>query len=413
MELAAFGIDTIRFAFSLSQPLPVFDSEYLVVLAKSKWCSSTKSVLLDSVDGDYESSDVKYVTTASFQCPLRPTFRSGIQNAGRSVWVECSIPAWFNGGKFNTALAHPSSVQDFILEAENYLRGVLPSYVGHESIRVRRLDPAADIFAGAARAGVIAAGSRFTPPRVRKISRGVFPGESAFISTPELGFKCYDKYLELHSKLPLAERTKQENVKLDEWASRGMVRMELTRKPRAGLNDIQIGSAANHYVQTIREGLRCDNNLGVIYIGGLASVHQQILNLDVSRNKKSMLFAFAYEIATYGDDYVRSLYSRSVFYSRRAELIDNGIMLDNLFNYDGYVDFNPVLNQIAEDYGVSCETYIPPISNKTPDYLETARVIKSSLIDEIESRWSPQSLERESNRAKKFFDPLSITDMDI
>jgi hypothetical protein len=407
VELAAFGIDTVRFALNLSTALPINDYGYMEVLTASGWNTSTRGVLLP------DFGLVVPATTAMFQDSERPTFRSGIQNAGLTVWVECSIPAWFNGGKLNTALAAPASVMDFIVESGQHLKSVLPCYVGHGSVRVRRLDPAADIFAGTARAGVIAAGSRFTPPRVRKIARGVFPGESAFISSPQLGFKCYDKYLELQSKLPLTERTKQENAKLDEWASKGMVRMELTRKPRTGLNDIQIESAANHYVQTIREGLRCDNNLGVIYIGGLASVHQQILNLDVSRNKKSMLFAFAYEIATYGDDYVRSLYSRSVFYSRRAELIDNGIMLDNLFNYDGYVDFNPVLNQIAQDYGVSCETYTPPISNKTPDFLETARVIKSSLINEIESRRSPQSLERESNRAKKFFEPLSITDMDV
>lgn len=412
MELAAFGVDTLRVAYTLTNPLPVSDSGYVEVLACSGWQVNVSPRLEDS-------GNVLYQTRGFYQDPDLKTYRAGIESAGRVVWVEASIPAFYNGGIINTALADPCSVPDYIRDASNKLLSCLPEYQGYEAVRVRKCDLAADVQCEGDKLGVIAAGSRFRPSRARKITRGVFPGESAFTSTPSLGFKTYDKALELSEKMRREDPTPrqlEEEAKIGSWAS-GLVRMEMSDKPKTGVHLDTIAHSAERYAEVLRDGLQFGGNEGTLYIGGLAHVHRTIQSMDLPPTARARFFKFAYELATFGEDAVKQIYPPRTFRRIRSQLREAGVIVDDLFNWDGVLDFNPLLEQIHVKHGNHRAPAPRPVGPARPmsgalatKKLIDARVKKLNASEDLSN--SPAGLERSARRAQKFFEPVSVLEAD-
>ena len=238
-------------------------------------------------------------------------------------------------------------------------------------------------------------------------------------STPSLGFKTYDKALELSEKMRREDPTPrqlEEEAKIGSWAS-GLVRMEMSDKPKTGVHMDTIAHSAERYAEVLRDGLQFGGNEGTLYIGGLAYVHRTIQGIDLAPTARARLFKFAYELATFGEDAVEQIYPRRTFYRIRAQLREVGIIVDDLFNWDGVLDFNPLLEQIHVKHGNHRAPAPRPVGPARPmsGALATKKLIDvriKKLNDSEQLANSPAGLERSAVRARKFFEPVSVLEAD-
>jgi II/X family phage/plasmid replication protein len=85
---------------------------------------------------------------------------------------------------------------------------------------------------------------------------------------------------------------------------------------------------------------------GVVYIGGLHKLRAQIDALDESAQRKNSLLAFATRYAALGYEGMQAAYSKPTFYRQRRQFLEHGLCIDDITQFCGKVDFNPVIGYL-------------------------------------------------------------------
>lgn len=343
LELLAVGVDTVRVAHDFLNPLPMESPEYRADLAAAGWAVNVRSERHD-VLGVLDSN------TAFWQDEENPTIRAMVQNAGRSLVAEFSVPRVLTGSILNLQLGTPQDVLDVTEQVLQRIRDAGPAIGAVGEARWRRLDTAADIAAGDARPGLIAAAAQFCVPGARKITRNVFPGETGRVSTSQMTFRGYDKARELEHKsarvLRDLEPTVREQVltQTEAYRSRGTVRLELAQTPKKrGLSgdDVQRGNIK--FADTLTAGFRG----GTLFIGGLDHIRRQVDGHgDWSTQRRNAMIAFAVRYAELGEDGMLASMPRATFYRNKKQFLEAGLRLDDLSSYTGELDLQPVIAAI-------------------------------------------------------------------
>lgn len=339
MNLRRFGVDTVRVAHDLKVPLPMHDAAYREELAQT-WTVNVRTER-DEVLGLFESR------TAFWQDAEQSTIRAQIQNAGRTVVAEYSVPRVLSDSILNTRLASAEETLDVTALLRSRLRNVTPGMGDVEQTRFRRLDLAADIDAGEARPGLIAAAGQFVVPSARKITRNVFPGETGRVSTTQLTFRGYDKARELEHKtakvLRALDQAQRESIETELRAHKvaGTVRLELALTPKKNTlteGDVMTGNI--RWADVVETGFKG----GQITIGGLDHIRREVDGrADLSPQSRNALIAFAVRYAELGEDGMLACMSRATFYRHRAKFKEAGLCLDDISTYSGDMDLRPVL----------------------------------------------------------------------
>ena len=342
MELIGFGVDTVRVAFDLQNPLPMGEDSYRRELAQD-WTVNVRTER-DEVLGLFESR------TAFYQDEENPTIRAQIQNAGRTVVMEYSVPRVLSQSVLNLDLATPEQVQDVTQDVLARIRAVTPGMGAVDAPRWRRLDTAADIAAGDARPGLIAAAGQFMVPGARKVTRQVFPGETGRVTTTQLTFRGYDKGKELENKtarvLKALEATERDVVlaKMEEFRTRGAVRLELSQTPKkSSLSEEDVMRSNIKWADVLEAGFRG----GVVTIGGLDYIRREVDGrADLSPQTRNALIAFAVRYAELGEDGMLAAMSRATFFRHKKKFLDAGLRLDDVCSYSGDMDLRPVIQRV-------------------------------------------------------------------
>lgn len=339
MNLRRFGVDTVRVAHDLKVPLPMHDAAYREELAQG-WTVNVRTER-DEALGLFESR------TAFWQDAEQSTIRAQIQNAGRTVVAEYSVPRVLSDSILNTRLASAEETLDVTALLRARLRNVTPDMGDVEQTRFRRLDLAADIDAGEARPGLIAAAGQFVVPSARKITRNVFPGETGRVSTTQLTFRGYDKARELEHKtakvLRALDQAQRESIETELRAHKaaGTVRLELALTPKKNTlteGDVMTGNI--RWADVVETGFKG----GQITIGGLDHIRREVDGrADLSPQSRNALIAFAVRYAELGEDGMLACMSRATFYRHRAKFKEAGLCLDDISTYSGDMDLRPVL----------------------------------------------------------------------
>lgn len=339
MNLRRFGVDTVRVAHDLKVPLPMHDVGYREELAQG-WTVNVRTER-DEVLGLFESR------TAFWQDAEQSTIRAQIQNAGRTVVAEYSVPRVLSDSILNTRLASAEETLDVTALLRARLRNVTPDMGDVEQTRFRRLDLAADIDAGEARPGLIAAAGQFVVPSARKITRNVFPGETGRVSTTQLTFRGYDKARELEHKtakvLRALDQAQRDIIETELMAHKaaGTVRLELALTPKKNTlteGDVMTGNI--RWADVVETGFKG----GQITIGGLDHIRREVDGrADLSPQSRNALIAFAVRYAELGEDGMLACMSRATFYRHRAKFKEAGLCLDDISTYSGDMDLRPVL----------------------------------------------------------------------
>jgi hypothetical protein len=347
MELIKFGVDTVRVAFTADQALPIHDPSFQMELAGNSW--GVQSRLIPGEDG----GPVVESHTAMYQDTENPTLRAGVQNAGRTVWAEMSIPRMLTGSVLNTELGTAADVFDVVEAVRSRLvAGLLPEFRSTDPARFRRIDSAADIGAGANYPGLIAAGAHFKLPRARKVTRTVYPGETARVSGAQMTCRTYDKVREMTDKtaeiLAGLSREERESVsaKLEQYRAAGVARLELAQTPKVGISVEDIEHANIKWAEVVESGFGMAGNEGVLFIGGLQRIRQQVDGMDLHAATRSSLLAFAVRYAELGESGMLAAYSRATFFRHKRKFQDLGLALDDVVGFHGELDFRPVLKAV-------------------------------------------------------------------
>lgn len=342
MDLIAFGVDTVRLAHELKTPLPMVDEGFRRELAQH-WTVNVRTER-DETLGLFESR------TAFFQDAENSTIRAQIQNAGRTVVAEYSVPRVLSDSVLNLDLASPEQVRCVTEDVLQRLRSFTPELGEVDSPRWRRLDTAADIAAGEARPGLIAAAGQFMVPRARKVIRQVFPGETGRVTTAQMTFRGYDKGKELENKtsrvLRALEASEREKItaRMEAYRTRGTVRLELAQTPKKfGLSENDMQTSNIKWADVVEAGFRG----GVVTIGGLDYIRREVDGrADLSPQSRNALIAFAVRYAELGEDGMLAAYPRATFYRHKKAFLDAGLRLDDVCAYSGDMDLRPVLNAV-------------------------------------------------------------------
>lgn len=348
MELSKFGVDTVRVAHDLVKPLPMQDEGFRREVAEAGWTVNVRTER-DELLGLYESR------TGFWQDAENPSIRAQIQNAGRTIVTEYSVPRVLSDSILNTQLASPGEVLDITAQVlARVITGIpVPGrHIFHrtEATRYRRVDVAADVAAGDARPGLIAAAGQFVVPGARKVVRSVFPGETGRVTTTQLTFRGYDKAKELENKtarvLKELEASKREAImqEMSVQRARGTVRLELALTPKKSLlteDDMKNGNIK--WADIVEAGFRG----GVITIGGLDYIRREVDGrADLSPQGRDALIAFAVRYAELGEDGMLAVMPKRTFYRKKKMFLDAGLRLDDVCTYSGDMDLRPVINEV-------------------------------------------------------------------
>lgn len=342
MQLGRFGVDTVRVAHDLKDPLPMGDEGYRRELAEH-WTVNVRTER-DEVLGLFESR------TAFYQDDDNSTIRAQIQNAGRTVVAEYSVPRVLSGSILNTELASGEQTLDVTALLRAKLRTLTPGMGDVENTRFRRVDLAADIEAGEARPGLISAAAGFVVPGARKITRNVFPGETGRVTTQQLTFRGYDKGRELENKTArmLAKLDHQEaqaiRAEMQKYRDAGTVRLELALTPKkTTLTEGDIMQGNIKWADVVEAGFHG----GVLTIGGLDYIRREVDGrADLTPQARNALIAFAVRYAELGEDGMQAAYTRATFYRQKKKFLDAGLRLDDVCSYSGDMDLRPVFERV-------------------------------------------------------------------
>lgn len=370
MELIRFGVDTVRAAWELASPLPMESPEFRADMAAAGWSVNVRTERNDH-------GEVFEGRTGFWQSDENSSIRAQVQNGGRILVSEFSVPRVLSNSLLNLDLATWDEVQEVThhvvrqIEQNTPMLGVPFRQVADSAPRWRRADLAADVAAHEARPGLIAAAGRFVLPRV-KTTRQVFPGETARVSSQSLTFRTYDKAREMCNKtdallIGLEPHQRLDIVnKIEAHRASGAVRLELAMTPKkGGLSGEDMAQANIKWADVVETGF----SGGRVYIGGLDRIREQIdarrkvyespvlvlpngkpfrrsVSGDLSAQGANSLLAFAVRYAQLGEDGMLQIMSRATYYRHRKAFLDAGLSLDDLTTYQGEIDLTPVIKQV-------------------------------------------------------------------
>jgi hypothetical protein len=290
---------------------------------------------LDQKTGGYVSSEFW-----TWQDPTNSTLRLQLRG-GRHLTAEFSVPRLLDDSPVNLRLASSDEAKE-VLEYVATLAGLqVPGAGTPELQKLSRVDYACDLWAESAAPGVIAAGGQIQIPGTRRMNKQLHPHQGAIIRTPQQTMRTYAKGLELEYKLSPKERDQYEPI-IQLAKRRGLTRMEHMSRPRKAMSLEYLEDGPLMFAKKLEQGFPG----GVIYIGGLHKLRVEIDSLDVSAQRKNSLLAFATRYAALGYEGMQVAYSRRTFYRQRKQFQDAGLCLDDITQFHGEVDFNPVIEQL-------------------------------------------------------------------
>jgi hypothetical protein len=255
---------------------------------------------------------------------------------GQHLSAEFSAPRLLNGEAINLDLSDARGVRECLSTVERTCRDFLP---GLRFQRFTRLDTAVDIAAGPQMPAVISAAMQFTPPHTRNPVRQIFPGETSWIRGRQVSARCYGKARELLHKTR-RDPFYSDIIKLA--ADQGRTRFELETKTKGGLSADSILNVGPQLAQSLLRGFPSMQ----IHVGGLEAIRQHIEALDVHPIRKSALKAFALDYAMLGEDGMRAQFPKATWFRKKKQFLDHGFQLENVCEWSGCVDFQPVIEQL-------------------------------------------------------------------
>jgi hypothetical protein len=334
MEIAAHGFDTLRPVWEISEGLPATDRGWQTEMMDAGFRSTTGRYK-DEKTGDYVTSE-----TWSWQSLENDTLRFHLRG-GRHLAAEFSVPRLLDDSPVNLRLASPDEVTEVLEYVGNFAQLSIPGAGPMTLQKLPRADYACDLYAGSAAPGVISAGGQFQLPGTRKQIKQLHPHEGAIIRTPQQTMRTYSKSLELSHKL--TKRQRQEHATTIQYAKdRGLTRMEHMNRPRKAMSLEYLEAGSRMFADKLEQGFPG----GVVYIGGLHKLRAEIDGLDVSAQRKNSLMAFATRYAALGFEGMQVAYSRPTFYRQRRHFQDAGLCLDDITEFTGEVNFNPIIQQL-------------------------------------------------------------------
>jgi hypothetical protein len=331
MEIAAHGFDTLRPIWEFPEALPAVDSGWRSDMLSEGFQSQMNSKL------DYKTGELSTAETWSWQDPTNDTLRLHLRG-GRHLAAEFSVPRLLDNSPVNLHLATSDEATEVLEYVGNYASLLIPGGTRPVLHKLSRADYACDLYAETSAPGVIAAGGQFQLPGTRKQNKQLHPHEGAIIRTPQQTMRTYSKGLELLHKLTPTQR--REHATTIQYAKdRGLTRMEHMNRPRKSMSLEYLEAGPQMFAKKLEQGFPG----GRVYIGGLHKLRAQIDALPVSSQRRTSLIAFATRYATLGYEGMQVAYSKRTFYRQRRQFQDVGLCLDDITNFHGEVDFNPVI----------------------------------------------------------------------
>jgi hypothetical protein len=334
MEVAAHGFDTLRPIWEFPEGLPAVDSGWRSDMLSQGFRSQVNSEL------DYKTGEVSASEIWTWQDPTNNTLRLQLRG-GRHLAAEFSVPRLLDDSPVNLRLATSDEATE-VLEYVGNLAGVLiPGATTPTLQKLSRADYACDLYAETAAPGIIAAGGQFQLPGTRKLNKQLHPHEGAIIRTPQQTMRTYSKGLELTHKLTPGQRKEYAPI-IQLALKKGLTRMEHMSRPRKSMSLDYLCDGSQMFAEKLQQGFPG----GRVYIGGLHKLRAQIDALPVSVQRRTSLIAFATRYATLGYEGMQVAYSRPTFYRQRRQFLEHGLCLDDITQFCGEVDFNPVIKYL-------------------------------------------------------------------
>lgn len=289
---------------------------------------------------DEKTGEVVASETWSWQDPTNSTLRFHLRG-GRHLAAEFSVPRLLDDSPVNLRLASADEATE-VLEYVGNLAGLqIPGASTPTLQKLSRADYACDLFAESSAPGVISAGAQFRMPGTRKMNKQLHPHEGAIIRTPQQTMRTYSKGLELVHKLSPAQQ--KEHAPIIQLAlQKGLTRMEHMNRPRKSMSLEYLDAGPRLFADRLEQGFPG----GVVYIGGLHKIRAEVDGLELSAQRKNSLLAFATRYAALGFEGMQAAYSRPTFYRQRKQFQDAGLCLDDITQFHGELDFNPVIHQL-------------------------------------------------------------------
>ena len=336
MEIASHGIDTIRPVYEFADPLPVTDSGWQAEMRSQGFRRSVKDW------ADRKTGEVVETTSWDFQDSQNSTLRLFLAGT-RHLTAEFSAPRLLDDSPVNLRLASPDEVLEVLERVAADAAKLIPGSTKPVLHKLSRVDYACDLYAETNMLGVIAAGAQFQLPGTRKLNKQLHPHEGAIIRSPQQTVRTYSKGLELAHKLTPAQQKAHAPI-IQLALAKGLTRMEHMNRPRKPMSLEYLRDGPQTFARKLEQGIPG----GVVYIGGLHQLRAQIdgLGPDVPAQRRASLLAFATRYATLGDEGMQAAYSRRTFYRQRRQFQDAGLCLDDITNFRGEIDFNPVIQQL-------------------------------------------------------------------
>jgi hypothetical protein len=332
MQVEAHGVDTVRAAWQLANPVPVGDSSWQAEMLGAGYEQTCKNRL---DDGQLVQSDIW-----SWQDPNNSTLRYWLRG-GLHLHAEFSAPRLLDDSPVNVHLVSPAEVSSLLVDVGERFMAMTPGEPCAVFQKLARLDYAVDVAAGDSLPGVISAAMQFRIQNARKTSSYTYPGETSMTRSPSYTFRTYAKGGELEHKLTPKQR--KEHVTIIQLAKeKGLTRMEFSDRKRKGLAYDSLQNAPKDFARRLEYGYPG----GRVVIKGLDGLRMEIDSLDVSSQRKSSLIAFAVRYAALGRDGMQAAYSKPTFYRQQKQFIEHGLRLDDVCSYEGKLDFNPVIEQL-------------------------------------------------------------------
>lgn len=343
MELASFGIDTLRPKFVFDgEALPVNDRIFREEMINAGWLPRVSShVLSDAPENEryYQS------TTYSHQLD-GDTLRYFIINAGRDVIAEYSVPRWVHKSYLNFQLASPREAIASVGSVKERLISLIPKQVKLDLNRFQRVDIAADVFSEEYRTGLISAGGRFKIPGARKQEVVMYPNETVIIKSPSATFRIYNKAIETAKKAGALPLSTDEEVALQDALKKNRMRLEYVFRERGKGGYPATEERLEHSILDFVNVLDKGFGTKTIRIGGLSEIRKQIDDLNVHEMTKASLYMFVVRYLALGSVGLKDSMSNTAYYEIMKKVRKHGLQVDELSSFEGIVDLKPLFEQL-------------------------------------------------------------------
>lgn len=323
MQIITSGIDTVRPRYQITDHLPVNDPNFATEMNAEGW------TLKHSQFNDKHGQPVQSYTYSRTNDTLREFIMGG-----EYYYAEFSAPR-MDGSEHNLNLSTPDYVRDCI-------QGVADNAPFNiEFDRINRVDTSVDIAAHEAMPAVISAAQQIRLPRTRKVTRHIYPGQTATVRGAQLSMRCYSKSHELKHKLRKSHDPNAPVIILTSQ-QQGRTRIEFQNQFKKGFTMEHLDDYHNRIAYCLEYGFPS----GSVYVAGLHNIRAQIDGMDIHATTKNSLLAFAVRYAELGEDGMRTAYNERTFRRHKRKFLDHGLRLDDVCSWEGEVDFQPVINEL-------------------------------------------------------------------